>query len=108
MNLTPDIWVYALVRRVELSGSFATIARKGDARGGAILVKTINRRTGATQIWSRATRGDGESIWMRPVVSETEADIDAYVERAIKIDPDLWIVEIEDHDGRRFLTEPTT
>ena len=33
MRLSSDIWVYALIRRVELAGSFASVARKGDARG---------------------------------------------------------------------------
>ena len=46
MQLSSDIWVYALIRRVELAGSFATVVRKGDARGGAVLVKTFDRKTG--------------------------------------------------------------
>jgi hypothetical protein len=106
MKLSSDIWVYALVRRVELGGSFATIVRKGDARGGAVLVKTIDRRSGRTLLWSEATGPDGRSVWMHPIAGEAEADADAYVERAARIDPDIWVVEIEDRDGRRFLTEP--
>ena len=105
MQLSSDIWVYALIRRVELGGSFATVVRKGDARGGAVLVKTINRRTGEVRLWSEASGRGGEPVWMRPVTSEVEADLDAYVERAARIDPDIWVVEIEDADGRRFLTE---
>jgi hypothetical protein len=105
VRLSSDIWVYALIRRVELAGSFATIARKGDARGGAVLVKTINRRTQETRLWTEATAGDGETVWMRPIASESESDIDAYIGRAARIDPDIWVVEIEDADGRRFLTE---
>ncbi len=105
MQLSSDIWVYALIRRVELAGSFATVARKGDARGGAVLIKTIDRRTGRTRLWSEAVSRDGESIWMRPLPSEAEADIDAYIDRAARIDPDIWVVEIEDADGARFLTK---
>jgi hypothetical protein len=105
MRLSSDIWVYALIRRVQLAGSFATLARKGDARGGAVLVKTLNRKTGEARLWGEATSGGGESIWMHPIASTLETDIDAYTARAARIDPDIWVVEIEDADGRRFLTE---
>ena len=103
MRLSSDIWIYALLRRVELAGSFATIVRKGDARGGAVLVKTLDRRTGASSLWAEAVGRDGEPVWMRPVEREDEAGVDAYIDRAARIDPDIWVVEIEDTDGRRFL-----
>ena len=105
MQLSSDVWVYALIRRAELAGAFAMILRKGDARAGAVLVKVVNRRTGATQLYAEATRGDGERVWMQPVTSAAEADLDAYVERAARIDPDIWVVEIEDNESRHFLTE---
>jgi hypothetical protein len=107
MLLSSDIWVYALLRRVQLAGSFATLARKGDARGGAVLVKTINRRSGEARLWAEAVGAEGRSVWMRPLASEAEADVDAYLTRAARIDPDIWVVEIEDADGRRFLAEPS-
>jgi hypothetical protein len=106
MILSTDVWVTALIRRAEASGAFATVARKGDPRAGAVLVKTLDRRSGATRLYAEATRADGERIWMRPAKSEQETELDAYVERALRVDPDLWVVEIEDRDGRRFLTEP--
>jgi hypothetical protein len=105
MLIASDVWVHALIRRVELAGAFATIVRRGDARGGAVLVKTIDRKTGACRLWAEATGADGEPIWMRPTASDVEADIDAYIARAARIDPDVWVVEIEDADGQRFLTE---
>lgn len=105
MLLSSDIWVHALIRRAELGGAFATVARKGDARAGAVLVKTVNRRTDEARLYAEATRADGERVWMQPVDSVAESDLNAYVDRAARIDPDIWVVEIEDADGRRFLTE---
>ncbi|MGA0601623.1 DUF1491 family protein [Caulobacter sp. KR2-114] len=106
MPLSPDIWVYALKRRVELGGAFATIARKGDARAGAVLVKLYNPLTREARLYAEATRGDGERVWMEPVQSDVESELDAYVQRALRIDPDLWVIEIEDKQGRHFLVEP--
>jgi hypothetical protein len=106
MQLSSDLWVYALIRRVQLAGSFATVVRKGDARGGAVMVKTLDRKTGKTALWAEAVGGDGESVWMRPVEREDEAGVDAYLDRAARIDPDIWVVEIEDADGQRFLDGP--
>ncbi len=106
MMLSTDIWVAALIRRAELGGAFAVVAKKGDARAGSVLVKALNRGDGTTRLYSEATRGDGERIWMRPALSDQEAELDRYIERARRIDPDLWVVEIEDREGRHFLTEP--
>ena len=87
MDIGSDVWVFALVRRVELAGAFATIARKGDARAGAVLVKTLDRRSGEAKLYAQAFAAEGERIWMRPVESVVEADVDAYIERAARIDP---------------------
>lgn len=106
MLLSTDIWVSALIRRAEMGGAFAVVARKGDTRAGAVLVKVLNRRAGAARLYAEATRMDGERVWMQPADSEQEADLDRYIERAVRIDPDIWVVEIDDREGRHFLTEP--
>lgn len=106
MLLSTDVWVAALIRRAELQGGFAVVARKGDPRAGAVMVKVLNRTDGTAKLFAEATRGDGERVWMRPAASQDEPDLDRYLERAVRIDPDLWIVDIEDREGRHFLTEP--
>ena len=106
MLLSTDLWAGALIRRAELAGAFATVARKGDARAGTVLVKTLNRRSGEARLYAEAFRGEGERVWMQPVPSREEAALDPHVERPVRIDPDLWLIEIEDAEGRHFLTEP--
>lgn len=106
MILASEVWARALIRRVELAGSAATVARRGDTRAGAVLVKTREPRTGGVMLYQQAGRGEAEATWIRPRAFTDEAEIDAYLERAARIDPDLWVIEIEDIDGARFLTEP--
>jgi hypothetical protein len=106
MRLSTDVWVSALIRRAELAGAFPAVIRKGDPRGGAVLVKVLDRRAGRADLYAEAVRGEGERVWMRPVTAAGEAELDAYAERALTFDPDLWIVEIDDPQGRHFLTEP--
>ena len=104
--LSTDIWVAALIRRAEQGGAYPMVIRKGDARAGSVLVKVLNRREGMARLLAEATRGDGERVWMQPVGSYEESDLDAYIARTIRIDPDVWVVEIDDTAGRHFLTEP--
>ena len=106
MLLSTDIWVGALIRRAEIGGAFAVVVRKGDARAGAVLVKVLNRSDGTARLYAEATRKDGERVWMQPQLTDQEQDLDRYIERAARIDPDIWVVEIEDREGRHFLTEP--
>ena len=106
MNIHSDIWVYALIRRAQLAGAFATVLRKGDARAGAVMVKTVNRKTGEAHLYAEATRAGGETVWMQPADSTDEAVLEGHIARAAKFDPDIWVVEVEDADGKRFLTEP--
>jgi len=105
MLLSSDLWVSALIRRAELGGAFATVARKGDARAGTVIVKAFDTSTRRARLYSEAFGPDGERLWMQPVESEFESELDAYVQRQIGYDPDLWVVEIEDREGRHFITE---
>lgn len=105
MLIASDVWVAALIRRAEIEGAFATVARRGDARGGAVMVKAFDTSTRRARLFARATGLDGEARWIQPAASDDEAELDAYVERQVRYDPDLWLVEIEDRQGRHFLDE---
>ena len=106
MSISTDVWAGALIRRAEIGGAFASVVRKGDPRAGAVLVKIYNPRSREAVLYASAFRGEGERVWMQPLSTTTELELDAYIEKARRFDPDLWVVEIEDGQGRHFLTEP--
>lgn len=105
MLLSSDLWVSALIRRAELSGAFATVARKGDARAGTVIVKAYDTSTRRARLYTEAFGPDGDRLWMQPVESDSESELDDYLRRQAGYDPDLWVVEIEDREGRHFITE---
>lgn len=105
-RLRAEIWVKALIRRCEVAGAAAMVVRRGDATSGVVLVK-VNRLDRTAQVFAPARAGDGALVWMAGTgpAPVPETDADAYIERQRKFDPDLWVVEIEDRQGRNFLQE---
>lgn len=106
-RLAAGIWVSAHIRRCEIEGAAAFVARKGAEESGAVLLK-IARLDGTAQALTRATLGDGRSGWTWLVGPEPapETEVDARLRRQAEFDPDLWVLEIEDRQGRHFLDEP--
>jgi hypothetical protein len=108
-RLKAEIWVKALIRRAEVAGAAAMVVRRGDATSGVVLVK-VNRLDRTATVYTPARAGDGSLIWLAATgtAAAAEPDADAYIERQRKFDPDLWVVEIEDREGRHFLQEPVS
>ncbi len=107
-RLPTQVWVDALVRRVQLAGAAAFIAQKGDASRGDVLIKVADLAGGARAYVPR-TSMEGERVFVDLAVQGVgpdEAGVDAYVAKARQRDSDLWVIEIEDRDARHFLTEP--
>jgi hypothetical protein len=105
-RLKAGIFVRALIRRAEVSGAQAFVVRKGSEEAGAIFLK-IARLDGTSLVLSQARRGEGELVWVKPLGDATDdAKASAYFDKQMKFDPDLWIVEIEDREGRTFVDEP--
>lgn len=106
-RLSSKIWVDALVRRVNVAGAYAYVLQKGDEERGDVLVK-VARLDRTASLYTPTISMEGERIFLDLIVQgvgPAEEDIDAYLERARARDSDLWVVEIEDRDGRHFLTE---
>jgi hypothetical protein len=105
-RLKAGIFVRALIRRAEVEGAQAYVVRKGSEEAGAIVLK-ISRLDGTAIVLNQARNGDGDLVWARPLGEAPDAEkIRAWFERQVKFDPDIWIVEIEDRQGRAFVDEP--
>ena len=105
MLLSSDLWVSALIRRAQIEGAYATVVAKGDDRAGSVIVKAYDTSTRTARLYTEAFGTDGDRLWIQPVTSDSESELDAYVARQRGYDPDLWVVEIEDKQGRHFITE---
>jgi hypothetical protein len=104
VRLKSSLYVQALIRRCETAGASAYLVRRGAEEAGAIFIK-LNRLDGNLTVMSQASRGD-ERVWMRPLgEAANEARVSEYFAKQIRIDPDIWIVEIEDRGGRTFVDE---
>lgn len=107
-RLSAALWVDALIRRVNVGGASAFIVQKGDAERGDVLVK-LAQLDGTARLFTPTMDMEGSRIFLDLIVQGVgpdEADVDAYITRARKRDSDMWVVEIEDKQGRHFLTEP--
>jgi hypothetical protein len=105
-RLKAGLFVRALIRRAEVAGAQAYVVRKGVEESGAIFLK-VSRLDGTSTVLSQARRGEGELVWVKPLGDAVDDEkASAWFEKQIKFDPDLWIVEIEDREGRVFVDEP--
>jgi hypothetical protein len=109
MRLRADIWVAAYLRRCAVEGAPAVLRRRGAAEAGAIFVK-VDRLDGRAALYAPAPQSalaerGAERLWSRAHKDEwiAPAEVEARLTREIAFDPDLWIVEVEDREGRSWL-----
>jgi hypothetical protein len=110
MRLKSALWVAAYLRRCNVEGVFAAVRRRGAEEAGAIFVR-ISRLDGTSDLFGPAPQSTFDatpgtdrrfsaSLAKQPA---PDADVEAYLVRELKFDPDIWIVELEDRAGRNFL-----
>jgi hypothetical protein len=101
-DLPTDFMISAQIRTAGREGVPITVLRHGHNASGTIILK-INRLDGTARVLTQVRYND-ELVWSP--VSRTdpmaEADADSYLERQKQIDPDSWLIEIEDKQGRHW------
>jgi len=102
-RLKTHIRAAALMARAQAAGAFATVVRRGDPDAGALAVKAY-AAPGRARLFIESRDDAGVRCWRAALDgADEEVRIDAYLDREAAIDPDLWLIEIEDRDGRAFV-----
>jgi hypothetical protein len=104
VRLASGLWVSAYLARLRLADIPAYVTAKGDAEAGAVVVK-VALLDGTAQAYER--RSDlmtGARAWIL-LAEGPEPEVDALLARARTRDPDLWVIELEDRQGRTLLGE---
>jgi hypothetical protein len=106
-RLKTGIWVQAQVRICGIQNIPIYVLRSGDEDAGAMFLK-ISSLDGLCRLYTQMRDASGEIAWTSAGAEArmTEADAAAYLERQKNIDPDIWILEIEDPEGRYQLDGP--
>jgi hypothetical protein len=104
-RLSARFWVDAYLARLRLFDIPAFVTSHGDDTAGAVLVK-LNTLDGRATAWQRGfDLTSGARKWDE-LVAGSEADVDAAIARQRGFDPDLWVIEVEDQQGRTLLDAP--
>ncbi|NTU77355.1 MAG: DUF1491 family protein [Alphaproteobacteria bacterium] len=95
-----DLIIAAQIRLAAKEGVPITVVHRGDNSRGSVFLK-INLLDGTARVLAQARLG--EEVGWNPIGradTMPETDADRYLARQIGNDPDCWVLEIEDRQGR--------
>ena len=99
-RLASRVRVDALIRRVNSAGGFGTVLARGDDEAGAIAVVT---RDAGEEALRAAVLGAGGRYEFAELARGP--DVPAWIERARRRDPDLWVIELDIPQAGQFVAE---
>lgn len=103
-----DLFAAAWLRRMNLSGGFAVLRRRGAEEAGAIFIR-VDSGDGTAALYGPAPQSElGEDGIDRRFVAivgpgATGLEVEERLQRETRYDPDIWILEIEHRDGEHGL-----
>ena len=103
-RLPAHVEVSGLIRAVESAGGFAMVLQKGERDAGTILVLTTQNGRN-TRLWERMPQLDGSRKFscIREQDDENPREIDQYVGKRRRSDPDCWVIELDIENAERFV-----
>ncbi|MBW4035610.1 MULTISPECIES: DUF1491 family protein [Acidiphilium] len=97
-RIKAGIWVQMALRLGASDGRPGMVIRRGDADAGGVVV-LLRGRMGIVAL-SQTRDAEGRAAWLRATGPDPvdEARADEYVEKQMRFDPDLWVIEFEAPD----------
>lgn len=108
LRLRTDFWVAALRRRAEQAGAFVSIARHGADEAGAVFVN-VDRLDGRFDLYGPAPQSvfdesrPSDRLFSLIAGDASVETTRSRMEQEVRFDPDLWLIDIEDREGRAFI-----
>jgi hypothetical protein len=99
-RLPTELWVTAHMRQCMAKGIPVTVAHKGEAESGTVMVKIVIYGQGC-RLLNQMRDMEGRMGWMDVFEGELveERRADEYIRRTTGRDPDVWVIEVEDKSG---------
>lgn len=104
-RLTAEFWVQAYLARLRFQDIPAFVVSHGDDTAGAVLIK-LNTLDGQATVFHRSYDLMSDARQWVELAKGDERDVDHSVGKQREFDPDLWVIEVEDRQGRHLLGEP--
>ena len=103
-RLTSRFWVDAYLTRLRMFDIPAFVVAHGDDTGGAVLVK-LSTLDGKAILFQRSfDLMTGDRTWTE-LAGGSESDVDVSINRQRGFDSDVWVIEVEDRQGRHLLDQ---
>ena len=104
-RLTARFWVDAYLARLRLHDIPAFVVSHGDDTAGSVMVK-LNMLNGQARVFQRSYDLLEDRTSWEMTQEDAEPEVDASISRTRSRDPDVWVIEVEDRDGRHLLDTP--
>ena len=108
MRLTSALFVSAQIRRCFAEGASAVVVRRGAEEAGAIFI-IVDRLDGTVDLYGPAPQTAFDSdrptdrLFQRIAERSDNDAVSTRLEKETRFDPDIWVIAIEDRDGRAFI-----
>ncbi len=107
-RVTSGLFVAALIRRCNGDGHPAVVMRRGAEEAGAIFI-VVDRLDGRNDLYGPAPQGafdearPSDRLFQLLSSDQDGVDLQEALAREKRFDPDIWVVAIEDREGRPFV-----